>query len=206
MKEVSPSSGEYESSVSSLWAYVCMCVNVVCVVYAHRLTHTHAQFRGLGIVIGMESTEWAESCQMAGCRRMTGVGKKTFHTVKGYPREPHGKCSKGAVSMLAEVLTEKEVLLGWNFSWRWTHSVYPNSNSSTSTCHLELHLSPISYQRDKHLSFLGPKSWASSPRSSLHSISSPLKCFLDSLFSCPCLGIYLAGLPNSGSSLFLFEI
>ena len=42
---------------------VCMCVHVVCVVHAHRLTHTHAQFRGLGIVIGMESSEEAENGQ-----------------------------------------------------------------------------------------------------------------------------------------------
>lgn len=38
------------------------------------------------------------------------------------------------------------------------------------------------------------KSGAFPPDFSLHSISSPLKSFLDTLFSSPCLGIYLAGL------------
>lgn len=34
-----------------------ICVHVVCAVCAQAHTHTHAQFRGLGIVIGMESAE-----------------------------------------------------------------------------------------------------------------------------------------------------
>ena len=45
---------------------------------------------------------------------MTGVGKRTFCTVKGYPCESHGKCRKRAVSMLAAAL-KKRTSVGMKF-------------------------------------------------------------------------------------------
>lgn len=109
--------------------------------------------------------------------------------------------------VIAEVLpVPAEVLKKRKISWG-EYLLGMNTNPSSKFKLINFHLSSQATFLSHFLSqeqalFLFPwvnytKSWASLLHFSLHSISSPLKCFLDSFFSSPCLGIYLAGSPNS---------
>lgn len=155
---------------------VCVCV-CVCV---YLLTHAHAKFM---------SRAWNEN----------GKHKEKVQHSRRVSLRIRWKHSK-SVALSWLWFLGKGRSLEMNFFWGWTQSLFSNLNPSTSTCHLKLHSCPISYQRDKHFSHLhGSKSLASPAHSSLHSISSPSKCFLSLLFSSQYLGIYFSGLPNSRS-------
>lgn len=117
------------------------------------------------------------------------------HTVGGYPVD-HIETQQKCCSILAAILKKRKIfgvkfLLGRN--------TLSTSKFKPINFHLSFQATFLSHFLSKGQAFFSLP-WLKIMRFLSSFFLSfnifPFKCFLDSLFSSPCLGIYLAGLPN----------